>query len=151
MTPASDPVDEFWQAFAAATGVRAGYEAWSFGDESRPALADELAHLVLDGPKRATTGLLAEYEQDGDPLPKVGDYDVILDGGGAPVCIIRSTHVEVRRFGDVDDEFAWVEGEGDRSLAYWRRAHLAYYAGAGWEVDDDTEVVLVTFDKVWPV
>jgi hypothetical protein len=32
------------------------------------------------------------------------------------------TTVEIRPFGEVDEALAWDEGEGDRSLASWRRA-----------------------------
>ena len=47
----------------------------------------------------------------------VGALSVVLDGRGEPICVIRSVKVEVRPFGEVDEAFAWVEGEGDRSLA----------------------------------
>ena len=38
-----------------------------------------------------------------------------------------------RRFGDrpfdeVPEQFAYDEGEGDRSLAYWREAHRNYFS-----------------------
>jgi len=59
----ADPlaVAELWQRFLNTTG-RAPYmpppEAWAFGDSVE--LADELITLVIDGPKRATAGLLAD-------------------------------------------------------------------------------------------
>jgi uncharacterized protein YhfF len=36
-----------------------------------------------------------------------------------------------RRFNDVDAAFSSDEGEGDRSLAYWRAAHRRYFARLG--------------------
>ena len=39
--------------------------------------------------------------------------------------------MEVRRFGDVDAQFAWTEGEGDRTLEYWREAHIRFFAAEG--------------------
>jgi uncharacterized protein YhfF len=36
-----------------------------------------------------------------------------------------------RRFNDVDAAFAYDEGEGDRSLEYWRRAHRRYFTRLG--------------------
>ena len=110
---------------------RGSYEAWAFGGDDTRELATELALLVRDGPKRATTGLLSEYEAQGEPLPRVGAYSVVLDGAGEPVCIIRTTRVDTTPFGEVDEEFTWVEGEGDRSLAYWREAHIRFFAGGG--------------------
>jgi uncharacterized protein len=143
-------VEAFWRGFADATGVEAPYEAWAFGGDDTPELATELGLLVRDGPKRATTGLLASYEAEGEALPAVGGYSVILDGGGEPVCVIRTTRVDTVAFGEVDEEFAWVEGEGDRSLAYWRDAHRRFFADEGTPVADGDAVVLERFELVWP-
>ncbi len=144
-------VAEFWDAFAAATGVSARYTAWAFGSDNDPATQTALGQLVLKGPKRATAGLLEEYQQEGEPLPAPGDYSVVLDGRGTPLCVIVTTAVEVRPFGEVDEEFAWIEGEGDRTLAWWKRAHLDFFAGIGVRVDDHSQMVLERFDLVWPV
>lgn len=151
----TDAIEAFWVEFAGATGVDATYDAFAFGAEDSDdpieiALANELAELVLKGPKRATTSLLAEYEEDSEPLPKAGEYSVILDGSGEPACIIRTTQVDLARFGDVDGEFAWTEGEGDRSLEYWRCGHLDFFARMGLALTDDSMMVLVRFEKVWP-
>ncbi len=144
-----NPVEAFWAEFAAATGVDAPYQPTAFAETS-PVLATELGRLVRDGPKRATAGVWAEYQAESEPLPAVGAYWVVLNGEGNPLCIIRTTRVELRRFGDVDEQFAWDEGEGDRTLAYWREAHLDYLASVGIRVDDDTLMVLEWFEQVWP-
>ncbi len=146
----TEAVAQFWAAFVAETRAAGPYTSWGFGDSSRPELMTKLGLLVRDGPKRATTGLEAEYEDDGDPLPRVGDHAVILDGLDRPLCIIRTTWVEVMPFGEVDAAFAWDEGEGDRSLAEWRAIHERYFAGIGRPVTDATRVVLERFAKVWP-
>ncbi len=146
-----DPrVAEFWDAFTAATGVKARFTAWAFGSDNDPATQTALGELVLNGPKRATAGLLAEYEQEGEPLPAPGDYGVVLNGRGDPLCVIVTTAVEVRPFGEVDEEFAWTEGEGDRTLAWWKRAHEDFFAGIGVSIDDHSPMVLERFDLVWP-
>jgi uncharacterized protein YhfF len=142
-------VERFWAEFAAATGIDGDHTAWGFGDT--PEMLTELGLLVRDGPKRATASLRSWYADDGEPMPEVGDLSVILDGEGAPLCVIRTTRVEVRRFGDVDEEFAWTEGEGDRSLAYWREEHIRFFAAEGRPVEEDTEVVLQRFEVLWPL
>ena len=144
-------IEAFWLAFVTATGVDGPYEAWAFGDRSLPDLATELALLVRDGPKRATAGLASDYEDENEPLPEVGDLSVILDGEGSPVCVIRTTAIETRRLGDVDEAFAWDEGEGDRTLEWWRRAHLWFFQQQGTPIDDDTLMVLEHFELLWPV
>lgn len=143
-------VEAFWGEFAAAADVDASYTAWAFGHEDDPEQQTELGKLVRDGPKRATTGLWAEYEKEGEPLPSVGDYSVILDGAGDPLCIIRTSHIEVRPFGEVEEEFAWTEGEGDRTLDWWRNAHVGFFDNIGLEIKDETMMVLERFDLVWP-
>jgi len=110
---ADETVDAFWQRFVAATGLDGAYTAWSFGDS--PEMATELAQLVKSGPKRATAGLLPDASEE---MPQPGDLSVILDGDDRPVCVIRTTAVEVRRFGGVDAEFAHADGEGDRTLGH---------------------------------
>jgi len=143
-------IEAFWTEFVEATGIDGPYEAWAFGDPSLPDLATKLALFVRDGPKRATAGLASEYEDENEPLPEIGDLSVILDGEGSPVCVIRTTAIETRRFGDVDEAFAWDEGEGDRSLEWWRRAHARFFERRGNHIDDDTLVVLERFNLLWP-
>lgn len=106
---------------------------------------------MRDGPKRATTGLASEYEDEGESLPAEGDYSVVLDGKGDPLCIIHTTHVEMRSFGEVDAEFAWTEGEGDRTLEWWRQAHIWFFDRLGIELNEQTMMVLERFDLVWPL
>jgi len=140
-------VEEFWRSFVAATGIDGTYAAWAFGNDAE--MADSLSRLVRDGPKRATASLLSSYQDDDEPLPKVGDLSVVLGGGGEPICVIRTVTVEVRPFGQVDERFAWTEGEGDRSLEYWRAEHVRFFESQGRPVDDDTAVVLETFELLW--
>lgn len=125
-----DRVEAYWRAYIESLpeGSPArddGYEAWSFGDGS--GMADELGELVASGRKTATCSALWEYEAEGEPLPAVGEKSVILDGNGAPLCIIETTQVETCRFDEVDGSFARDEGEGDLSLAYWRGAHERFF------------------------
>lgn len=142
-------VEKFWRAFVEATGVDGPYMATAFGND--PEMADSLGSLVRDGVKRATTSLLSWYQgDDGEPMPKVGDLGVVLDGRDEPIAVIRTVMVEVRPFGEVDETFARIEGEGDGSLAYWRDTHVNYFASEGSPVDEETPVVLESFKLIWP-
>lgn len=144
-------IEDFWIEFTGATGIDGEYQAWAFAEEI-PELATELALLVRDGPKRATAGLLSEFEgPDAVPFPEVGDLNLILDGEGEPVCVIRTTDVETRRFWDVDDAFAWDEGEGDRTLAWWRQAHMWFFFEQGIRIDESTPMVLQRFELLYPL
>jgi uncharacterized protein YhfF len=98
--------------------------SFAFGDS--PDLADELLELVLKGVKTATCST-----EDEPNTSKRGERWIVLDGRGNPRCVIESTEVVYRRYGDVDAAFAHDEGEGDRSLSYWRDAHRRYFTRLG--------------------
>lgn len=138
-----------WADYVLATSGSGPYTAWGFADDGHPELMTKLGLLVRDGPKRATAGREDDFN-DAEPIPSPGDHHVILDGQGHPICIIRTRSVEIRPFGQVDAQFAWDEGEGDRTLEWWRAAHIRYFASVGTPIDDDTRVVLERFAKVWP-
>ena len=98
--------------------------SFAFGDS--PALADELVDLVLKGVKTATCST-----EDEPNISKPGERWIVLDGRGHPRCVIESVEVTFRRYNEVDAAFAHDEGEGDRSLAYWRFAHRRYFERLG--------------------
>jgi uncharacterized protein YhfF len=126
--PISPSIRAFWSAFTSAIGQDPSdrfCEAFHFGDNA--AIADELAALVLAGRKRATAGLVWAYEAEGTPVPKPGDLSVVTLFSGQPVCVIETLGVRIVPFFQVDADFAATEGEGDGSLAYWQRAHAAFF------------------------
>ena len=96
-------------------------ETFAFGDG--PELADQLLALVLEGRKRATCWAVSE----GLKGTEIGKCMVVLDGQGRPRAVLQTVELHQRRFDEVDAAFASQEGEGDRSLAYWRAAHQRYF------------------------
>jgi uncharacterized protein YhfF len=122
-------VQPFWDKFQRSIAYDASplfYEALCFDDNERDANA--LGALVLSGQKRATAGLLWTYELANKSLPKVGALSVVTDWHGAPLCVIQTTHVEIVPFDSVSDSFAATEGEGDKTLRYWREAHWRFFS-----------------------
>jgi uncharacterized protein YhfF len=102
---------------------------FSFGDS--PEMADELLALVLEGTKTATCGAFGDYGPGGEAMPAVGRRDVVLDGQGRRAAVIETVEIELRRYDEVDERFAHDEGEGDRTLAWWRDAHRGYFERTG--------------------
>ena len=115
-------------------------EVWGFGDS--PELADELGALVKQGIKTATADLLWTTEYESRPIPKAGDYSIVLDGAGDPLCIIQTTDVFIAPYDKVSAEFAYDEGEGDRSLEYWRQAHWRYFSRRCAEMERDPTLTM---------
>ncbi len=112
-------------------------------------LRDRLVALILQGVKTAGAGLLAEYEEDGEPVPRPGDRSVLVDSDGRGVAVLESVDVRIVRAGDVDEAFAHDEGEGFESVADWRAAHERFWGGYRAEpITDDTLVVCDRFRVV---
>ncbi len=143
--------EELWREYCSNKNIdiNTPYEAWAFGDDP-----DKLAQLVLEGKKFGTASLYEAYviEDALDELPKIGDYSVILNANDEALCVIRDYDVYVRRFGDVSPFHAYSEGEGDRSLNYWRNVHqrffeeeLSEYEDTDLTINSETRVICEKF------
>ena len=146
MTP-----QEMWNAYKKINpSIGDEIDAWAFGVE-----ADTLADLVLRGEKTATASAYDLYELEDEPLPREGTFDVILDSKDQAICIIEITKVSVEPFNRVSADHAYKEGEGDKSLAYWRQVHEDFFKDwlgeAGLDFTPDSKVVLEEFRKVYPL
>lgn len=141
--------EEMWERYCEKTGVHADYEAWAFGGAP-----DELAELVLNGIKTATASAYPLYEQEQEPLPQVGEYNVILNAKDEAACIIKTTKVYVVSFREVSADHAYREGENDRSLDSWRAIHRDFFTeemtAAGLTFNEDMPVVCEEFLRVYP-
>ncbi len=140
---------EMWAAYQAVNPAAGEeYEAWAYGADP-----DTLAELTRTGVKTATASAGPLYELEGEPLPRAGEYSVILDSRDQAVCIIRTTRVYTVPFDQVSAEQAYREGEGGRTLDYWRRVHEDFFrkelAGAGLEFSPDMPVVCEEFEVVF--
>ncbi len=147
---------EFWNDYIASlksggTSIPDGYEAWHFCNNEES--ANHLAQLVYDGTKQATASLVWSYEAEGESVPRTGDHSVITMWDGTPVCIIKATNIMVLPFDQVPESFAYEEGEGDRSLRYWREVHTHFFTeeciAIGREPSADMPVVCESFNVVY--
>lgn len=127
------------------------YECFHFCDNRED--ADICADLVVQDIKRATAASVVELELIGVRQPVVGDVSVVTRWDGTPVAIIRTTRIAIRRLDDVDEAFARREGEGDKTLSWWRTAHDAYYRRvlepAGIAVDGDLLIICEDFERIF--
>jgi uncharacterized protein YhfF len=120
-------------------------------------LRDQLVSAIMAGVKTTTTGLVADYEHEGEPLPQPGLRQAVVDSAGHRVAVIEITAVQVIRLGDVDLAHAIGEGEGYASVAEWRAGHEQFWhseemrkalGDPGFTVNDDTRVVAEAFRLV---
>lgn len=115
--------------------------------------ANHCADLVLRGEKRATCSLEYWYSHKGELIPQVGHLQVVTNWDGEPVCIIEITSVTTCRFNHVTEAFAAEEGEGDKSLAWWREEHWQFFSAEcdelGLAPSEDMLLVLERFKVVY--
>jgi uncharacterized protein YhfF len=154
----SSKLEAFWQAYLASLPEQAkprspAYGVWYFGDTRE--VAETCAKLVKAGIKTATSGLVWEMEADGDLMPQPGDQAVVTDLNGEPYCVIEVTECVVRPFAEVDKQFAFDYGEGDRTLEDWRKDTWDYFAPIcerlGREPGDHMLLACQRFRLVYPI
>lgn len=109
-------------------------------------ITDSLIRLYRSGKKTAGSGLVKDYETAGDPLPKVGDYWIILDSKDRPQFLMKTLRTEINLFGRIPKSVARAEGEGDLSVAYWKKAHARFYFPflGDWGIDDLDKAEVIT-------
>jgi len=90
-------------------------------------ITDSLLQLYLDGKKCAGSSVVEDFLTNGDPVPKVGNYWIVLNSKGEPTLILKTDKVVINKFRDVPEEIAIAEGEGDLSLNFWRMVHARFF------------------------
>ncbi|MBN2628626.1 MAG: GNAT family N-acetyltransferase [Spirochaetales bacterium] len=116
----------YWDRFTKDHPEYAGwtYDSWMFCSGEK--LPNRLMALVKTGMKRATSSAEELYEPD-EEKPFPGSVSLVTYGNGLPGCIIETEEVLHRKFLEVSEEEARLEGEGDLSLDYWRREHEKHF------------------------
>ena len=103
--------EDFWEAFcdhnADLNKEELYYDVWQFLDGKRG--CDRLASLCLAGIKTATSSVYATFEMDEMKVPEEGDYSIILDSDEVPLFILKDTKVEIKKFSEIDEDFAAKE------------------------------------------
>ncbi len=89
--------------------------------------ANESANLVRKGLKKAASYSLLGMQCRNEALPKIDDFMVITDWKGKAQCVVRTTSVKFKPYFSVDESYAKLEGEGDKSLSHWKKTHWEYY------------------------
>lgn len=142
---------EMWLRFCRKENIAPDtpYEAWAFGGAP-----DKLAELVLRGIKTGTASGYDLYALDNsEPVPEAGDYSVVLSSKDEALCVIRTTKVYAVPFRDVTADHAFKEGEGDRSLNYWRQVHWDFFAeefdAYGIQFNEDRMILCEEFEVVY--
>ena len=127
-------------------------KSWYFCDNERD--ANECAELVVKHIKQATSTSMWWYETYNYPIPEIGDLNIITDWNGKAKAIIRTILVEKIPFKEITEEYAKIEGEGDKSLHYWKKVHWDYYTremkSQNASPTKNMIIVCERFKTIWP-
>ena len=115
--------------------------------------ANLCADLIVRGEKQASCSMDYWYSHEGESCPEIDHLQVVTNWNGEPVCIIKTTSVSECKYKDVTPEFAAAEGEGDKTLIWWREAHWDFFskecAELGITPSEDMLLVLERFEVVY--
>lgn len=143
-------IEQYWQEFCKkANLIDIQYkDAFQFGEK-----VDWLANLVVEGKKTATCSCYELYSIEDEPLPKKGDYSIVLNSENIPVAIIEVLSVEICPTNEVPEEFALAEGEG--TYKEWWDAHVNFFTedlkSYNLTFSPNMRVVCERFRKVYPL
>ena len=144
--------EELWKGYLKEGNKDEEYQAWAFCGGGKE--ADELLALVKEGKKRGTASSLISYEVENESIPKVGDKSIVLDSRNEGELVIVTRKVTITPFSSVHPFHGYLEGEGDRSIHYWRKVHEEFftpdYEMCGKPFDPMGKVVLEEFDVLYP-
>ncbi len=94
-------------------------EVWHLGKNKKQ--ANKLFKLVLQGKKIATS-----YLYDGNN-PQTNTYNILTNWDKNKQILIQTTSIEVVPFNKVTKQHARNEGEGTKTLRYWRKTHKKFF------------------------
>ncbi len=145
---------KFWDAYLSVSKLPANGDysvvAEMAGNDE---ITDELIVLYRTGKKNAGSSVVEDFISAGDPLPKVGNYWILLNSKAEPEMILKTIRTETHKFSEVPESVAIAEGEGDLSLDYWKRVHsdlyLPYLKEWGVATMDEATVITEFFEIVY--
>ena len=147
--------DQYWGPFLAANPEIArdtSFQVWYFGNTME--MSTKLAELVISGKKTATASLVKMNALEPEKAPVEHGYSVVMDFEGSPMCIIQTAEIRHLPFNEVDANFAFDEGESDRSLDHWRSGHWDYFAREaaenGFDFDETSIICCERFRLLFP-
>ncbi len=125
----NNSVSEIWQEFISENNdFKSRKQPISFYFCDNEYDANGCANLVVEKIKQATASSLWWYDKNNEKLPGIGNIYIVTDWVGKAKAIIETTKIEKVPYDEITPEFAGIEGEGDKSLEYWKDVHWDYYS-----------------------
>ena len=127
-------------------------ESYYFHDNEKD--ANRLAELILNGKKKAGSGLYFLYEQANADLPKNGTKSIVTDFDGKARMIIEITKIDTIPFNQISEDYAELDmGTKIEPLKKWKKAHWGFFATvmeeSGEKPTEEMLVVCEWFEIIW--
>ena len=110
--------------------------------------------MVVKKIKQATSPSVWWFEKNNIDIPQIGELAIVTNWDNEPKAIIRTKKVEIVKYKNITALYAFIEGEGDKSLAYWKKVHWDYYTDEMKEFveypTEEMEIVCEYFETIWP-
>ena len=149
-----ESIKAYWQKFLPTRLEDSPYRAKTYiaeGWGDSPELADELGALIFQGIKTGICSPLWEWQAEEKPVLQIGLITIALDGRGEPLCIVETVEVTIRKYNEVDGDFA--HAKGDLSPEYWREAHRNFFSRTlhkiGKQFSEDMPLVCERFKVIY--
>ena len=116
--------------------------------------ANRLAKLILNGKKKAGSGLYVWYEEANADLPKIGTKSIVTNFDGKAQAIIEVTKVDTIPFNQISKNYTELDmGTKIEPLKKWKEAHWNFFASAmeqsGKKPTEEMLVVCERFETIW--
>lgn len=149
-------VYEMWDSF---TSFNTAYkedkipDSWYFHNNKED--ANRLADLIVNGKKKAGSGLYSWYKEANADLPKIGTKHIITDFSGKAKAIIEIKKVDTIPFNKISAEYAEIDmGTSIEPLKKWKKAHWDFFKSVmsenGQQPTENMLIVCEWFETVWP-
>lgn len=127
-------------------------ESWYFHNNKED--ANRLAELILNGKKKASSGLYFWYEEANADLPKIGTKHIITDFEGKAQAIIEIKKVDTIPFNQISKDYAEMDmGTKIEPLKKWKKAHWEFFAStmeeSGVKPAEEMLIVCERFETIW--
>ena len=144
---------EYWEKFLNEKGLDPESKyAGVFDFEAKGFAGTERIAALLAGRKRAVFFPYSSYAIDNEVLPVSDEHYLILGADREPLCVIKTTSVQIVPFDQVTMEMVAKEGE-DSSMEEWRektRENLEEEGQiVGFEFSPDIKLVYMEFEVVY--
>lgn len=84
---------------------------------------------------------------------RAGELSIVTNFFGTKACVIRTIATQIKKFNEITEEEAQLEGEGDLSLNYWKQEHERFFKREFLDINktfsEDIPVVFEKFEVIY--